>query len=314
MTNNANPNYFRLGAFVLSAIAVLIAIILIFGGGRLFKPSFMVETYVKQSVTGLDVGAPVRFRGVKIGQVTLVGLSGDMYEKETPITERKEYVVIRMQIFGDKIDQESLNTFVQDRLRTRVKSMGITGVNYVEFDFASHSSAEMYPPLKFPWKPEYFEIPSLPSQADEILSGLQKIVDSLSKADIQETQQKFNALLTNLNVLMAGDGKGNQGVVKSVQELNVVLERIAKVTDKGELEVLTRELIGSMVSLRQTLTSVQGNTEISMENIRQTTEQLNELSRIASRSPATLIWGEPPPKIILPMNGIQSGSAAGGQK
>ena len=314
MTNNANPNYFRLGAFVLSAIAVLIAIILIFGGGRLFKPSFMVETYVKQSVTGLDVGAPVRFRGVKIGQVTLVGLSGDMYEKETPITERKEYVVIRMQIFGDKIDQESLNTFVQDRLRTRVKSMGITGVNYVEFDFASHSSAEMYPPLKFPWKPEYFEIPSLPSQADEILSGLQKIVDSLSKADIQETQQKFNALLTNLNVLMAGDGKGNEGVVKSVQELNVVLERIAKVTDKGELEVLTRELIGSMVSLRQTLTSVQGNTEISMENIRQTTEQLNELSRIASRSPATLIWGEPPPKIILPMNGTQSGSAAGGQK
>jgi len=314
MTNNANPNYFRLGAFVLSAIVVLIAIILIFGGGRLFKPSFMVETYVKQSVTGLDVGAPVRFRGVKIGQVTLVGLSGDMYEKETPITERKEYVVIRMQIFGDKIDQESLNTFVQDRLRTRVKSMGITGVNYVEFDFASHSSAEMYPPLKFPWKPEYFEIPSLPSQTDEILSGLQKIVDSLSKADIQETQQKFNALLTNLNVLMAGDGKGNQGVVKSVQELNVVLERIAKVTDKGELEVLTRELIGSMVSLRQTLTSVQGNTEISMENIRQTTEQLNELSRIASRSPATLIWGEPPPKIILPMNGTQSGSAAGGQK
>ena len=314
MTNNANPNYFRLGAFVLSAIGVLIAIILIFGGGRLFKPSFMVETYVKQSVTGLDVGAPVRFRGVKIGQVTLVGLSGDMYEKETPITERKEYVVIRMQIFGDKIDQESLNTFVQDRLRTRVKSMGITGVNYVEFDFASHSSAEMYPPLKFPWKPEYFEIPSLPSQADEILSGLQKIVDSLSKADIQETQQKFNVLLTNLNVLMAGDGKGNQGVVKSVQELNVVLERIAKVTDKGELEVLTRELIGSMVSLRQTLTSVQGNTEISMENIRQTTEQLNELSRIASRSPATLIWGEPPPKIILPMNGTQSGSAAGGQK
>jgi len=314
MTNNANPNYFRLGAFVLSAIGVLIAIILIFGGGRLFKPSFMVETYVKQSVTGLDVGAPVRFRGVKIGQVTVVGLSGDMYEKEIDISDRKEYVVIRMQIFGDKIDNESLNKFVQDHLRARVKSMGITGVNYVEFDFASKASAATYPPLPYPWQPEYFVIPSLPSQTDEILSGLQKIVDSLSKADIQETQQKFNALLTNLNVLMAGDGKGNQGVVKSVQELNVVLERIAKVTDKGELEVLTRELIGSMVSLRQTLTSVQGNTEISMENIRQTTEQLNELSRIASRSPATLIWGEPPPKIILPMNGTQSGSAAGGQK
>ena len=58
MIKNANPNYFRLGVFVLSAIGVLIAIILIFGGGRFFKPSFTVETYVKQSVTGLDVGAP----------------------------------------------------------------------------------------------------------------------------------------------------------------------------------------------------------------------------------------------------------------
>jgi len=70
MIKNANPNYFRLGVFVLSAIGVLIAIILIFGGGRFFKPSFTVETYVKQSVTGLDVGAPVRFRGVRLGQVT----------------------------------------------------------------------------------------------------------------------------------------------------------------------------------------------------------------------------------------------------
>jgi len=51
MSNNANPNYFRLGAFVLAAIGVLIAVILIFGGGKFFQKSFMVETYIKQSVT-----------------------------------------------------------------------------------------------------------------------------------------------------------------------------------------------------------------------------------------------------------------------
>ena len=79
MSNNSNPNYFRLGVFVRAAIGVLIAIILIFGSGQLFKKSFMVETYLKQSVTGLDTGAAVRFRGVKVGQVTLIGLSGDIY-------------------------------------------------------------------------------------------------------------------------------------------------------------------------------------------------------------------------------------------
>ena len=64
MSNNSNPNYFRLGVFVMAAIGILIAAILIFGSGQLFKKSFIIETYIKQSVTGLDTGAAVRFRGL----------------------------------------------------------------------------------------------------------------------------------------------------------------------------------------------------------------------------------------------------------
>ena len=179
MIKNANPNYFRLGVFVLSAIGVLIAIILIFGGGRFFKPSFTVETYVKQSVTGLDVGAPVRFRGVRLGQVTLIGLSGDIYEKRTKMTDRNEYVVIRMKIFGEKIDGKALDTFIKENLRARIKSSGITGVSYVEFDFDSPADTAAFPPLKYDWDPDYPVVPSLPNQADQIISGLQKIVASL---------------------------------------------------------------------------------------------------------------------------------------
>jgi phospholipid/cholesterol/gamma-HCH transport system substrate-binding protein/paraquat-inducible protein B len=59
MSNNSNPNYFRLGLFVLAAIGVLISVVLIFGSGQLFKKSFNIETYIKQSVTGLDAGAAV---------------------------------------------------------------------------------------------------------------------------------------------------------------------------------------------------------------------------------------------------------------
>jgi phospholipid/cholesterol/gamma-HCH transport system substrate-binding protein/paraquat-inducible protein B len=90
--------------------------------------------------------------------------------------------------------------------------------------------------------------------------------------------------------------------------MNVILDRIAKVTDKDELNVLMRELVGTIVALRQTVTSMQGDTQLTMENIKQTSEQLNEFSRIASQSPASLIWGEPPAKIILPMNGTQGQS------
>ena len=303
MSNNSNPNYFRLGLFVLAAIGVLIAIILIFGSGQIFKKSFYVETYIKQSVTGLDAGAAVRFRGVKIGQVSMIGLSGDIYEKDLPFHDRRQYVVVRMQIFGDKVNSEQIGEFVKNNLRARVKSMGITGVNYVEFDFVA--SAADGQQLPYSWKPDYPVIPSLPNQADEIISGIQKLIGALNEMNIDGTQKKLDTLLGNLNVIMAGDGKGNEGMIESVKQLNTIMARIAKVTDKGELNILMQELVGTIVTLRQTITSIQGDTHYTIENLKQTSEQLNELSRIASQSPSSLIWGEPPAKITLPMNGTQ---------
>jgi phospholipid/cholesterol/gamma-HCH transport system substrate-binding protein len=303
MSNNSNPNYFRLGIFVLAAIGALLTIILIFGSGQLFKKSFTIETYIKQSVTGLDAGAAVRFRGVKIGQVTSINLSGDVYEREIPMPERREYVVVRMQIFGDKVELTNLQIYLKDNLRARIKSMGITGVNYVELDF--YPSATQYNPLPYTWEAEYPVVPSMPNQADEIISGIQKLIGALNGLDVDGTQKKFDALLGNLNKLMAGDGKDNAGLINSVKDLNVLLERIAKVTDKDQLNILMRELVATMVSLRQTVTSVQGDTTATLENLRQASEQLNEFTRVASQSPSTLIWGEPPARITPPMNGAQ---------
>lgn len=301
--SNSNPNYFRLGIFVLAAIGVLLAVVLTFGSGQFLKKSFTVETYIKQSVTGLDAGAAVRFRGVKIGQVNSIGLSGDLYEQDVKMTDRREYVVVRMQIFGDKVRLDNLDTYLKDNLRARVKSMGITGVNYIELDF--YPSAENYAPLRYTWKPEYPVVPSMPNQADEIFSGIEKLITGLNGMNVVETQKKFDALLVNLNLLMAGNGKDNAGLIHSAKDLNILLDRIAKATDRDQLNVLMRELVATMVSLRQTVTSMQGDTTATLENLRLASEQLNEFTRVASQSPSTLIWGEPPARITPPMNGAQ---------
>jgi len=187
-----------------------------------------------------------------------------------------------------------------------VKSQGITGVNYVEFNFVPTNDS--YSPLPYAWKPDYPVIPSLPNQTDQIIEGIQKLIDGLNQVNVEDTQKKFDTLLTNLNTMMAGDGKDNAGLIQSVKQMNIIMERIAKVTDKEELNILMRELVGTMVALRQTVTSMQGDTQLTMENLKQTSEQLNEFSRIASQSPSSLIWGEPPPKISLPMNGTQGQS------
>ena len=213
-----------------------------------------------------------------------------------------------MQIFGDKVTEEQIMDFVKNNLRARVKSMGITGVNYVEFDFSP--SAKDYVSLPYSWEPLDPVIPSLPSQADEIISGLQKLVGVLNQMNLDVTAKHFDTLLSNLNTLMAGDGKGNEGLTRSVKDMNIIMERIAKVTEKGELEVLMRQLVGTMVDLRQTISSIQGDTSATIENLKQASENINEFSRIASQSPSSLIWSEPPPKIVLPMNGSQGNSGA----
>lgn len=299
--SNSNPNYFRLGLFVLAAIGALIALILVFGSGQIFQKTFEVETYIKQSVTGLDNGASVRFRGVKVGQVISVGLTGEIYEKNVPLAQRKAYVIVRMLINGDPKEYlgGSNNSFATN-LRARVKTMGITGVNYIELDFEAPNSE--YPTLTYTWKPEYPVIPSLPSPADEIFTGLQKVVTNLSALNLAETQQKFDSLVTNLNTVLAGSGKGNQGMAQSVQELNTLLAKMNSVTSNAELELLTQELVASAVVLRQMLSSAQGDTAITIENLKQASEQLNDLMRVASRSPSSLIWGEPPARIQLPAN------------
>ncbi|WP_108468816.1 MlaD family protein [Polynucleobacter difficilis] len=299
--SNSNPNYFRLGLFVLAAIGALIALILVFGSGQIFQKTFEVETYIKQSVTGLDNGASVRFRGVKVGQVISVGLTGEIYEKNVPLPQRKAYVIVRMLINGDPKEYfGGSNNNVAANLRARVKTMGITGVNYIELDFEAPNSE--YPTLTYTWKPEYPVIPSLPSPADEIFTGLQKVVTNLSALNLAETQQKFDSLVTNLNAVLAGSGKGNQGMAQSVQELNTLLAKMNSVTSNAELELLIQELVASAVVLRQMLSSAQGDTAITIENLKQASEQLNDLMRVASRSPSSLIWGEPPARIQLPAN------------
>jgi len=301
--SQSNPNYFRLGLFVFAGFAAILALILVFGTGQLFKKSTMAETYIEQSITGLDVGAPVRFRGVKVGQVTFIGLSGSLYESNEPFPERKEYVVSRMQIDGDENELLGPDKKLPKDLRARVKSQGITGVNYVELDYVRDMNN--YKALPYNWKPEYLVIDSLPSQTDIFFSGIRKVLDNLGEMNLAETQKKFDVLLTNLNTIIGGDGKDNAGIAKSVERLNILLGRIDEVANKTELELLMREVIATTVILRQTLSSMQGDTITSIDNLKQITDQLNDFAKVASRYPSSMVWGEPPPRITLPQTGVQ---------
>jgi len=298
-----NENYFRLGLFVLIGIALLIALTLLFGAGNFNKKTTIVETYVSGSVTGLEVGAPARYRGVKIGSVDSIALSGPIYERKVPIADQKQYVVIRISILQrDDQSQEDITTeitnLVEKNLRARVRAAGITGVNYIEFD--SLTDAENYPELAYDWQPKYPVVPSLPSQADMVIAGVQKALKMVDDVHLADTQEKMNLLIMNLNQLVAGDGKKQPGLVQSANDLNQLINQLNKIVSNKDIEAFTAQASSSAFALRQKLNSIEGDSQLSMEQIKQTTEQLNDLSRNLSRNPSSIVLGTPPPKVNLP--------------
>jgi paraquat-inducible protein B len=63
------------GAFVLGGLALFVVALILFAGKHLFRREVDAVSYFEGSVAGLDVGAPVTFRGVRIGSVTGIGIS-----------------------------------------------------------------------------------------------------------------------------------------------------------------------------------------------------------------------------------------------
>src|SRR3989442_1469151 len=72
MGRKANPAI--IGAFVIGAVALTVVAVTVWGSGKLFRRQYPCVCYFPGSVNGLSAGAPVKFRGVQIGEVTDVRL------------------------------------------------------------------------------------------------------------------------------------------------------------------------------------------------------------------------------------------------
>ena len=82
-------NYFKVGIFVLAALAVFIAGVVILGAGLIGRSEVRFETYFDESVSGLTVGSAVELRGVRVGEVVQIGFLRDMYELSSEPNERR---------------------------------------------------------------------------------------------------------------------------------------------------------------------------------------------------------------------------------
>ena len=192
--------YRRLGVFVFAALALIVGVLFLLGGRSLFQSTFTFETYFNDSIAGLEIGSPLRFRGVPLGQVTEILPSWTEYEWQVPSNKRRGYIVVRATISQNREwiarIRHDAGDMIKAGLRAQTQLAGITGQQYLGLDILD---PVQYPPLPFDWKPRYVYVPAAPSLTSQIIANVQHFLANLDKLDVAALGRNLNALIENLN-------------------------------------------------------------------------------------------------------------------
>lgn len=302
---SAKPNFFRLGVFILGGTALLVAALLVFGGGQMFRPRIMAETYISGSVQGVDIGSPVKFRGVLIGKVTRISFVFTEYDvKQTDGLHN--YVIVFFEIDREVFPNmftgnltPRLEKGIAQGLRIRIEPQGVTGLNYLNIDYVD---PRRFPALTPTWKPEYYYIPSAPGQITSLLDSINMILREFEKLNISGITQSSSELLENLNKAVTGAqvGKISQDLQSLIENFNTSLEG-AKVPEvSSDIRKFLSDIESSNRALQRVLINIEPASDLSGTQIRQmvdnlaaTIANLEQLSQELKSRPSLLLWGSP---------------------
>ena len=148
MAKRANPKL--IGGFVIGAIALVMIGVIAFGGSQFLAPKDKAVLFFSgSSLSGLDVGSPVTFRGVKIGSVTGLVIKYDVDKQTLRIPVYIAIEVNKIQVISGKRDIKNLQTLVERGLRAQlvVQSL-VTGQANIEFDPYAHVAPEIVDALR----------------------------------------------------------------------------------------------------------------------------------------------------------------------
>ncbi len=153
---------FKVGLFLIVGFLLGAAALLWLGASRVWKEYRSYVTYFADSVQGLDVGSPVKFRGVPLGRVSAIRVAPD-----------GNHVEVWMEI--DPAFE------VRPGLRARLGSVGITGAAFVELEFVGTEAA---PSPELPFETPPGTIPSAPSFLTHLSTDVAGLVADLREADL----------------------------------------------------------------------------------------------------------------------------------
>jgi ABC-type transporter Mla subunit MlaD len=270
--------YFRVGTLVLAALALTVGFVLFFTANRFGRSATIYETYLRESVQGLDIGSAVRYRGVAIGRVTEVGLVTAEYRvpDRTTFGAVFQLVFVRFAVDIAKAGEvPSVDEAIRLGLRVRIAAQGITGVNYLELDFLD---PDRFPPREVPWTPRYPYVPAVPSTVAQVQNAAENLLQKLQGADLI-------GLLDN-GIGLVGELRGqlrDGDAAVALREAASLLRTLRAQAESADLPALAAELRGTAAEARALLTARE--TQQTLANAAAT---MAELRTVVARLPNTV--------------------------
>lgn len=294
------------GLFVASGIGITVLAIIWLGMSRFLEKGNYYVTYFNESVQGLDTDSPVKYRGVSIGRVAKVSVAPD---------SKLIQIILKIES-GQMLDSSIV---------AQLKSVGITGIMFVELDRKKEGEPDRSPPVGFP--SEYPILASKPSEISELLRGFDDVLKQLKSLDlkgisdkIKSTTDKISNMVDDANVKAIStnvesslksverilDDRRWDKIMASIEKagnsFNSLMNEKAIKTAMENFKQATKnanKLLAKGVSLMNKTDDAHSHLKrhllVIARNLEKASENLNRLTDLLADQPSQLMFGQPPP-------------------
>jgi phospholipid/cholesterol/gamma-HCH transport system substrate-binding protein/paraquat-inducible protein B len=250
-----SSTHFKVGLFVLASLALAVALVVFLGAEELQRESVIAETYLEESVQGLEVGSPVKYRGKRIGQVSAIRIVRTEYPEVIDLpafAHLGRWMVVRMEIFDPIVrrvdgstDPLALQGEIDAGLRIRLAWQGITGIAYMEVDYEQEGA---YLPIEIPWTPaqKATYIPSALSTTSRFVESLDAMFANLEGSDLSGVLVELREFLLdvrasvdqlNLSELSVETSEFLIAGTRLMEELTLTAASVRSLTELAEAEL-----------------------------------------------------------------------------
>jgi paraquat-inducible protein B len=263
---------FAIGAFIVGAILLVFLALLFLSGGHLFSHKERVIMYFEGSVQGLQIGAPIKLKGVVLGEITDIQINFQSDDNNVLTAVTADLALERISRQGVDVSREFFAEASKQGLRAQLNFQSfLTGLLYVELDFFPDMPAKLYG-----FQNDYLELPTVATEFEEISKNLQEInvkglVENLDKltlqfstlvesGDIQHTLGSIKAAADSM-------AKASNSLSTDINSLSQNLNRTS-----GELNKL-------LVTLNQQAPTLANNVNMNLLELQKSLQQFNKTAQ-----------------------------------